>query len=97
MERWLHEKDDACVVSELKVITWALFIFIQRSEFQVEQVFFTQLLANTTRELWLLDWRDAETTMYSFLYTARLQATIWQSIWHGTQQRNISIKPRRAD
>ncbi|KAK5202651.1 hypothetical protein LTR41_011604 [Exophiala xenobiotica] len=94
VERWLHEKDDACGIPELRVITWALFIFIQRSEFQVEQVFFTQLLAHTTRELWLLNWGDVETTIYSFLYTARLQATIWQSIWYGTQATKTSRMSR---
>jgi len=88
VERWLREKDDACGVAELSVITWALFIFIQCSELQPEQAVFAKVLAQTTRDLWLQSWTDVETTMHSFLYIPRLQATIWHNIWDDTHRKN---------
>ncbi|KIX02390.1 uncharacterized protein Z518_08331 [Rhinocladiella mackenziei CBS 650.93] len=81
VEAWLREKDESCGVSELKVICWALFIFVQNSSKQPEETFFTRLLSRLIRKLWFLSWQDVETTMFGFLYIPKLQSSIWKAIW----------------
>lgn len=85
-DRWLRERRRCCGVSELKAICWALFIFTQNSLGQVEEAFFTRVLAELIRELWLLTWPDVQVTMRGFLYIPRLQSSIWENIWTESQK-----------
>jgi hypothetical protein len=68
-------------VDQLKVVTWALFLFAQGSHRQPEQEYFIDLLARFTRELGLRSWSDVERAMFGFLYVPELQSPVWQSIW----------------
>lgn len=87
VEEWLNDQQDArCEVSELRVVCWALFVFTQNASKQVEEIFFTSLLAQITRELWLSTWPGVETIIYEFLYIPRLQSSIWERIWTEAQK-----------
>ena len=75
--------NDRCSLDShmLKFIFWALFVFIQNSLKQPEEVFFTELLAEFSRELWVLSWDQAEEMVSGFLYIPASQSEIWNEIW----------------
>lgn len=79
-QKWLKQKRSDCGRPELQAILWALFVFIQCAEHQPEADFFTEQMAQLTRELWLIKWQEVEATVYGFLYIPGLQAKVWQNI-----------------
>jgi len=76
-------------IAELNTIVWALFIFAQLAVDKPEEPFFILLLAQYTRQLWLVTWEDTETTMFAYLYIPQLQAGPWRKIWDLAQKAGL--------
>ncbi|EXJ90570.1 hypothetical protein A1O1_03673 [Capronia coronata CBS 617.96] len=89
IQQWLRETNTNCGVSEMKAVTWALFMFTQNALNQPEEGFFSDLLLQYTHELRLLSWQDIENTVCGYLYVPSLQSSIWQAIWMASSQARI--------
>lgn len=89
---WLKQRSVSCSASEMKAVTWALFIFAQNSLQQPEEGFFCKLLFHFTRVLGLGEWQDIETTAFGFLYIPSLQSSVWNAIWT-TSSNNRPLSP----
>lgn len=80
VQRWMRDRH-SWHAEALKVMCWALFVFIQNSLKQPEVTFFIELLAQVSHDLQLSSWEDVERIILGFLYIPRLQSSIWGGIW----------------
>jgi hypothetical protein len=81
IDKWLRQKDADTSISELRLMTWALFVFAQRATGQPEQEGFITLLSQTLGALWLQSWHDVEVTVQGFLFMPKLLRDAWMAIW----------------
>ena len=65
----------------LKAVTWALFVFAQCAEQQLEAQEFRSLLLLMTKRLWLMSWDEVEATVYKFLYVPSVVRPNWRETW----------------
>ncbi|KAI1618623.1 hypothetical protein EDD37DRAFT_647414 [Exophiala viscosa] len=80
-EAWLYAKQGQCEVTELRAITWSLFVFVQRATKQPEAEYFMNLLDLISANLLPLTWPEVEKMLNGFLYIPMLHAAVWQGIW----------------
>jgi hypothetical protein len=72
-------------VTELKALCWVLFVFIQNSLRQPEEVYFRDILLQVSHDLHISTWEEAQHVVLGFLYIPSLQASVWRGIWADIQ------------
>jgi hypothetical protein len=66
----------------LKVICWALFVFVQNAHEQPEEAFFIELLAHLgSSSVFPHTWEEVEMLLFEYLYIPQLQASIFRNAW----------------
>ncbi|KAJ9607787.1 hypothetical protein H2200_007866 [Cladophialophora chaetospira] len=80
VQKWIRERHP-WHAEILRVMCWALFVFVQNSQKQPEELYFLEILAKVSHVLRLSIWEDVEKVMFGFLYIPRLQSSAWKAIW----------------
>jgi len=80
VQKWIRERN-LWHAELLRVMCWALFVFIQNSSKQPEEPFFIEILAQVTHDLWLSTWEDVKKVISGFLFIPILQGSAWKAIW----------------